>query len=479
MDSTLGAAGSRGTDSGKSTPARKQSNVIVIAQNDIAGIKVRKQSANLIHQQMLHQQQLLLQQQLQMQLLTLRQVQPRFGICFDIDGCLARGTVPIPAAVKAFQKLVNDKGQLQVPVVFVTNALNRNSDKAEQISNWLNIHISPEQMIQSPSPLEMFTPFHDRFCLIVGQGKIREIAEDLGFRNMCTIEDVSAAYPLLDVVDHDNRKRIATEGYVEKDFRRIEAIILLGEPKRWESVLQLLVDLLRTDGKPNKPVDLAPEEHLPVIACNMDLLFMERACLPRYGHGAFLVCLEALYKKVTGRELQYTALVGKPSEITFRYAEHVLTKQSKQMGYTEPVKTMYLIGDAPDVDIVGSNLYQRYIDRLRRRRRQMQATWSVEPDSREARAIENIDTELPPSRNVPVTAHFHQQTVETVEGILVCTGIYSPGGPAPEEDVEGGEKIDHGHRDFPKNNELRKPIIICDDVNTSIDYILEKEDFTA
>jgi hypothetical protein len=74
------------------------------------------------------------------------------------------------------------------------------------------------------------------------------------------------------------------------------AIILLGEPKRWESSLQLIIDLLRTDGKPDQPPEAMPEEHLPVIACNMDLQFMERACMPRYGHGAYLLCLEALYK---------------------------------------------------------------------------------------------------------------------------------------------------------------------------------------
>jgi len=30
----------------------------------------------------------------------------------------------------------------------------------------------------------------------------------LGFRDMCSIEDVATAYPLLDVVDHDKRKKL-------------------------------------------------------------------------------------------------------------------------------------------------------------------------------------------------------------------------------------------------------------------------------
>ena len=49
-------------------------------------------------------------------------------------------------------------------------------------------------------------------------------------------------------------------------------------------------------------------------------------------------------QKVTGRDLEYTALIGKPSEITFRYAEHALTRASRKMGYTEHIKTMYLVG---------------------------------------------------------------------------------------------------------------------------------------
>jgi len=68
-------------------------------------------------------------------------IKPKFGICFDIDGVLARGTEVLDAALKAFKKLVNSENQVQVPVVFVTNALNRNIDKAMQISNWLGINV--------------------------------------------------------------------------------------------------------------------------------------------------------------------------------------------------------------------------------------------------------------------------------------------------------------------------------------------------
>jgi len=78
------------------------------------------------------------------------------------------------------------------------------------------------------------------------------------------------------------------------------AIVLLGEPINWESALQVITDLLLTDGNPAvASVDATPgREHIPVIACNRDLVFKAAADLPRFGHGAFLTCLEALYKVI-------------------------------------------------------------------------------------------------------------------------------------------------------------------------------------
>ena len=45
---------------------------------------------------------------------------------------------------------------------------------------------------------------------------------------------------------------------------------------------------------------------------------MAKAPIPRFGNGAFLLCLEALFEKTTGKKLEYTALVGKPSVVTYQ-----------------------------------------------------------------------------------------------------------------------------------------------------------------
>lgn len=48
-------------------------------------------------------------------------------------------------------------------------------------------------------------------------------------------------------------------------------------------------------------------------------------------------------QKLTGQELQYDYVVGKPSELTFRYAEHLLSTQASQMGI-KPLRRLYMIG---------------------------------------------------------------------------------------------------------------------------------------
>lgn len=54
----------------------------------------------------------------------------------------------------------------------------------------------------------------------------------------------------------------------------------------------------------------------------------------------FLLCLESVYKKLTGRELRYEALLGKPSLQTYQYAEQLL----RQQNHNRRLSTIYAIG---------------------------------------------------------------------------------------------------------------------------------------
>merc|ERR1719481_2046187 len=194
----------------------------------------------------------------------------------------------------------------------------------------------------------------------MGQGSTEAIARSLGFSNVTTMDQLRHAFPTLDAVDHKRRR--AAPCAFNKYFPRIEAIVMFGEPVRWETSLQLLIDVLMTDGHPSTSPKEVPSPHLPILACNMDLQWMAEAPMPRFGHGAFLLCVENLYKKLTGHDLVYTALIGKPSEITYKHGEDVLQEQARRMGVS-PVNNIYFIGDNVCTDIIGANLYNQYLDR--------------------------------------------------------------------------------------------------------------------
>ncbi|XP_063267952.1 haloacid dehalogenase-like hydrolase domain-containing 5 isoform X2 [Prinia subflava] len=287
-------------------------------------------------------------------------VLPSFGFLFDIDGVLVRGRTPIPAARTAFQKLVNPQGQFLVPVVFVTNAGNcLRQDKAEQLSHLLGVPISQDQVMMSHSPLRMFKRYHEKCVLVSGQGPLLDIAQDLGFCQPITIDTLREKRPLLDAVDHDRRPKVLSPSAVE--LPKIEAVVLFGEPVRWETSLQLIIDVLLTRGYPGNPYEQESYPHIPVLACNMDLMWVAEAQSPRFGHGTFMVCLENIYKKITGKELKYEALMGKPSRLTYQYAEHLIRAQALQRSWEQPIHTLYAVGDNLMTDVYGANLYDRYL----------------------------------------------------------------------------------------------------------------------
>lgn len=130
-----------------------------------------------------------------------------FGILFDIDGVIMRGSKVLPQAPGAFAKLTDQHGKFRVPTVFVTNAGNcLRQTKADQLSSWLNVKISEDQVVMSHSPLKMFKEYHDKHVLVVGQGPVREIADNLGFTKVTTMDDFRQAFPTLDAVDHKRRR---------------------------------------------------------------------------------------------------------------------------------------------------------------------------------------------------------------------------------------------------------------------------------
>uniref|UniRef100_A0A8B9GD70 Haloacid dehalogenase-like hydrolase domain-containing 5 n=1 Tax=Amazona collaria TaxID=241587 RepID=A0A8B9GD70_9PSIT len=364
-------------------------------------------------------------------------VLPSFGFLFDIDGVLVRGKTPIPAAKTAFQKLVNSQGQFVAPVVFVTNAGNcLRQEKAAQLSQLLGV---PDQVMMSHSPLRMFKRYHDKCVLVSGQGPLLDIAHDLGFCQPITIETLREKHPLLDVVDHDRRPNVL----VSVDL----SVVLFGEPVRWETNLQLIIDVLLTSGYPGNPYHRENYPHIPVLACNMDLMWVAEAQSPRFGHGTFMVCLENIYKKITGKDLKYEALMGKPSKVTYQYAEYLIRAQAAERQWQHPIHTLYAVGDNLMTDVYGANLYNRSLEE---NSRQGSKSWV----------------------QLASAAAAHCRSV------LVCTGVYNPHTEVPlDTRASIAETVFHGHRDFRFEPALVEPDHIVPDVDAAVDLVFQLENF--
>ncbi|UJR28131.1 hypothetical protein I4U23_009388 [Adineta vaga] len=359
---------------------------------------------------------------------------PNFACIFDIDGVITKGPNFIAVAKPAIHTLI----QLNIPVVFLSNTCVLESDKAKQLSSMLDITINPEQVVLAQTPMRTLTEYHNQHVLISGQGPVEEIGRILGFKSITTIEQVCDAFPELDMVNHMNRAKLSetikTAGLVrDENFRPIDAIVLLGEPISWESSLQVITDLLLTDGNPAiVPLDtINNRDHIPVIACNRDLVFKAAADLPRFGHGAFLTCLEALYKNLSGNDLKYKAFVGKPFEISFQYAEMVANKLALANGQSK-IDRIYFFGDNPDVDIVGANMYNCLLQQ----------------DINSRTSISGYDL-------IRDTKYF---SATVCESILVCTGVYDPDKQKQEE-----------------TEPWKIPTTIQEDVFEGVKYVLTKE----
>ncbi|KFV48529.1 Cat eye syndrome critical region protein 5, partial [Tyto alba] len=273
----------------------------------------------------------------------------------------------------------------------------------------------------------LLSQFHQKCMLVAGQGPVEENAQHLGFKHVVTIEALRKAYPLLDMVDQSRRPKELVVSWCIGGT----GVILFGEPVRWETSLQLIIDVLLSNGNPGAELQDIPYPHLPVLACNMDLLWMAEAKMPRFGHGTFLLCLENIYKKVTGRELRYEALIGKPSTVTYRYAEYLIKQQAEKQGWKSPIRRLYAVGDNPMSDIYGANLYNNYLN-----------------------------------------------SVESCESILVCTGVYRHNADVPGKTEEcTTETVFHGHRDFYFDPSLVEASHIVQDVNDAVQLVFKKENW--
>lgn len=264
-----------------------------------------------------------------------------------------------------------------VPFCFVTNqGWLSEADRADLLSRQLGIPVPADACVLAHSALaEDAASINPGLVLVSGRCRTdaADIVRGYGYENVRTIEEYSAALPHLNPLKHAGIGADAPpppggsgDGDADLAWARqpVAAIFLVETPADWHDDLQVMVDVLRSaDGVPGTCV-AAGTSPAPVkfYCCNFDFFFAAEHPLPRFGPGAFLTALRALYSAATGgRELTVIAH-GKPHRPAYVVAEHKLARRAAALadkaggsGPPPTFKHIYAIGDNPASDVRGAN----------------------------------------------------------------------------------------------------------------------------
>lgn len=283
------------------------------------------------------------------------------GFAFDIDGVLVHGNNPIEEG-KAVMKILNGDNELGItfPYILLTNGGGKTEDaRCAQLSQVLDHPISTDNFIQSHTPMQALSEYYETVLVVGGEGyQVREVAEEYGFKNVVLTKDILAWDPTISPC------RVFTEedkaGAKPRDFENLkfDAILVFAESRDQMSDYQIIIDLLLSDNGKLLTRAKDPSNHIPIYFSQGDLLCpTEHRGPPRLNLGAFRIALEAQFKACTGIELE-RVVYGKPERATYTYADEVFSSWMGDIhGEARLPKNIYMVGDNPQSDIIGGNMY--------------------------------------------------------------------------------------------------------------------------
>jgi HAD superfamily hydrolase (TIGR01456 family) len=280
---------------------------------------------------------------------------------FDIDGVLVHGDRLIPEGKRVLEILNGDNELgIKIPHIFLTNGSGKvETQRVAQLSTILHNPISTEQFIQSHTPMRALAEYYKTVLVVGGEGyKCREVAEEYGFKNIVVPNDIIAWDPTIApyrVFTEEERKTSRP-----RDFSKttIDAIMVFSDSRDYATDMQIIMDLLQSeDGKFGTRAKDPLSQRVPIYFSQGDLLCPTEHPFPRMSQGAFRIGLEAMYKALTGIDLE-RVVYGKPELATYKYADEVITSWMETIHSEEKLpKNIYMIGDNPASDIIGGNMY--------------------------------------------------------------------------------------------------------------------------
>ncbi|KAF2191065.1 HAD-superfamily hydrolase [Zopfia rhizophila CBS 207.26] len=280
---------------------------------------------------------------------------------FDIDGVLVHGDRLIPEGKRVLEILNGDNELgIKIPHIFLTNGSGKpETARCQQLSKILHSPISTDQFIQSHTPMRALAEYYKTVLVVGGEGyKCREVAEQYGFIDVVVPNDIVAWDETIAPYRVFTDAERATSR--PRDFSKIniEAIMVFSDSRDYATDMQIIMDLLRSENGRLRTVAKDPiSQRIPIYFSQGDLLCPTEHPIPRMSQGAFRIGLEAMYKALTGEDLE-RVVYGKPELATYKYADEVIANWMEQIHNDERLPTnIYMIGDNPASDIIGGNMY--------------------------------------------------------------------------------------------------------------------------
>ncbi|KAE8363774.1 HAD-like domain-containing protein [Aspergillus caelatus] len=289
------------------------------------------------------------------------------AFCFDIDGVLAHGNIGLQEAKEALRILNGDNELgIQFPYILLTNGGGKTEEaRCAQLSDVLGHPISTNQFIQSHTPMQALAEYYENVLVCGGEGfNIRKVAESYGFKNVVHPKDILAWDPTISLCRNFTEEERAQAKPRDFSEFKFDAILVLAESYDMSTDFQIILDLLLSaNGKlmswAKDPASKnAIARHIPIYFSQGDLLSpTEHKGAPRLHLGAFRVALEAQYKALTGLDLD-RLVYGKPERATYICADEVFKNWMEEIHNERRLpENIYMIGDNPQSDIIGGNLY--------------------------------------------------------------------------------------------------------------------------
>ncbi|KAJ5579525.1 HAD-superfamily hydrolase [Penicillium hispanicum] len=283
------------------------------------------------------------------------------AFAFDIDGVLAHGNEPIEDAKIALTMLNGDNELgIKFPYILLTNGGGKLEEaRCAQLSEILEQPISTDQFIQSHTPMQALAEYYETVLVCGGEGfKVREVAESYGFKNVYHPKDILAWDPTISpcrTFTEEEREQARLEDFSQIKF---DAILVFAESRDQMTDFQVIIDLLLSENGQLLTRAKDHSSHIPIYFSQGDLVCpTEHKGPPRLNLGAFRISLEAQYKALTGKDLE-RVVYGKPERATYIWADEVMASWMEEIHQEKRLpEHIYMVGDNPQSDIIGGNLY--------------------------------------------------------------------------------------------------------------------------